>query len=766
MSDKIDRAVFPGEQGGPHLNTMAALATAFKFAATEQFKSLQQQIVVNCKVMADQLTARGFHISYGGTNSHLANIDCKSITGPDGTPLNGDLAARILDIAGIVTNRNTIPGDRSALNSHGIRFGTPWITQRGFTEEDSLELANLIADLLQAVTPYKIQSRKGFATRAKVDFNVLEHTKIQVRQLCQKIESYEAIQPEGYPFNYYIDDVNPAEQGMKAYDITGEKAAEFVNFSFQSDVELLENSQHHNTQLFTPNTLIKAVLKKFNAYHFQVSFPTASASYAAAWLRDLSDAFISFDTDLLRRLPGVIKVSDSKYPPIELSDEPVVTGNKPYCIGQENQATNQNPLPAFSWDEEENSQLQRTALYDTHVALGGKMVPFAGWEMPVQYSSIMEEHLATRTAAGLFDVSHMGVFQAEGPDAMAFLDSVCGNDISSLEIGQSCYTHFLDPNAAVIDDLIVYRRALEKFLVVVNASNNDKDWAWLIAVKNGTVRVDNQNPTAVAFGRNVILQNLRDIEAGKEMRVDIALQGPKSRDILLKLGTDPISAAKIKNLGRSELCEAVVGGYDLVISRTGYTGENISFELFIHPEKSVAFWNDLLKVGAQAGLKPCGLGARDSLRTEYGLPLYGHEMAGPYNATVGEAGFAYFVKTYKPWFIGRDAFLEQEKNRKTELIRFRFAEQRTKKAHSGDPVLNEKGKVIGRVTSCAIDSDGYFTGQAILDQQFNQEGTEIFIFQGAPDKQGKTPAELSPGDRFTLPAKALIISRYLVLNRR
>jgi glycine hydroxymethyltransferase len=185
--------------------------------------------------------------------------------------------------------------------------------------------------------------------------------------------------------------------------------------------------------------------------------------------------------------------------------------------------------------------------------------------MPVQYTSIVEEHLACRNVAGLFDVAHMGVYQAEGPDAAIFLDSVCGNDIGLLAVGESCYTHFLDPDANVIDDLLVYRRGAEKYLVVVNASNDDKNWTWLNAVKDGAVLVDRSRPAARAFGRGVTLRNLRDPKEGADQRVDIALQGPKSREILLSLGCDAPTRKRVMALKRTDLCEAVVGGFDLVV---------------------------------------------------------------------------------------------------------------------------------------------------------------------------------------------------------
>jgi glycine hydroxymethyltransferase len=377
------------------------------------------------------------------------------------------------------------------------------------------------------------------------------------------------------------------------------------------------------------------------------------------------------------------------------------------------------------------------------------MVPFAGWDMPVWYSSVIEEHLATRQAVGLFDVSHMGVFQAEGPWAAIFLDSVCSNDIFALEIGESCYTHFLDPHAKVIDDCLVYRRATEKYLVVVNASNDDKDWAWLNAVRNGKCRVDLEFSGAKAFGRNVILRNLRDPHEGADMRVDIALQGPKSREILLSLGCASEDRKRIMALKRTELCEARLGEFDLIVSRTGYTGE-----------KTPAFWEALLKVGSPLGLKPCGLGARDSLRTEAGLPLYGHEFTEDGVLGVAEGGFASYVKTYKPWFIGRKSFIEKEKNRVKVVTRFRFTEKAVRMAHNSDPVLDYKGRVIGNVTSCAVDSEGFLTGQAFIDVKSSQEGTPVMIFQSAQKTSLPAPAALQTGDRFTLPTPAVILTRF------
>ncbi len=201
-------------------------------------------------------------------------------------------------------------------------------------------------------------------------------------------------------------------------------------------------------------------------------------------------------------------------------------------------------------------------------------------------------------------------------------------------------------------------------------------------------------------------------------------------------------------LKRTELCDAVAGGFDLIASRTGYTGEKMAFELFVHPERAVDFWNALLKAGAPFGIKPIGLGARDSLRTEAGLPLYGHEMGdgsgknGARDLGVAEGGFGSYVKLYKPWFIGRESFLAREKERKGVVVRFRFDDQRVRMAHNGDPVVDAGGNSIGWVTSCAVDSERFLTGQAYLDLAHAVEGTPIGIHQGGAVDKPATPAKV------------------------
>ncbi len=773
LAKKIDRAVFPGEQGGPHVNVFVGLALAFKLTATPEYKELQKQTVKNAVRFADQLKARGFKIPFGGTESHLFNLDCKSVVGPDGTPLMGDMAARILDIAGVVVNRNTIPGDKSALHPSGLRLGTPWITQRGFKEEHIDQLAELISQALRACRPYSYSGRKGNLFRAKVDFDALNDVKVKVRDLAQSVGIDFAPTTHGYPHFYYIDEPPPGrgESKTRPYaqiEILGDQADEFLNWATTNDVYALSDGQSQATEIHTSSHHCQGAVTRVGKgtggsqthSNYILTVPAESATRVKTWLRDLSDGYIIFDAyDLYAKLPGPMIVRDGATVDKLPAKGEGVSAAKPYCIGL--RGGDGTALPKFEWPELTGTPVKKTRLNETHKALNGRMVPFAGWEMPVQYSGVLEEHLATRQAAGLFDVSHMGVWDAKGAGAPAFLDAVTTNEVAALQPGHSMYSQFLAPNGHVLDDCYFYMLADEHYLIVVNASNDDKDWAWVNAVKNGEVMIDETRPWATAPGRNrVTLRNLRADSSGADRRVDIALQGPKARDILLALGADSATTKRIKALKRTELCPGTVGGYDLIIARTGYTGEQMGFELFVHPDNAVGLWNALVSAGTPLGLKPCGLASRDSLRTEAGLPLYGDEMAGHLDLGVGDSGFESYVKTHKPWFVGRKAFIEQEKNRQSEVARFRFNAKSGRMAHNGDPVVDDKGRVIGEVTCCSIDTEGYRSGQAYVELKYTTEGTPLFIFQSASDKPEKPRKELKMGEKVTLPEAATVLSRF------
>jgi len=764
LAKKIDKAVFPGEQGGPHVHIFAALALTFKLARTKEFEKLQKQTVKNALAISERLKERGFRIPYGGTNSHMLNVDVSTIRGPDATSLSGDQAVRILDVVGIVCNRNTMPGDTNALDPSAIRLGTPWITQRGFDEEKSRQLADIIADVLLAAIPHRATSPRGKSLRrAKVDFNVLNQARIKVRELAKTAGLDFTPAVHGYPHFYYLDD--KAVSGV--YDLLGPAVRQFLNYTVTSDLSAIKNGDDQATKLITPAGEIAGTLTCLSADHYRLSLPNNVANLAVTWLRDLSDAYTSFNLDgspdgTPRRLPGPIVVIESKEKPAFATGNPV-SDLKPYYIGVTS-TSSPKAMPGFKWTPPAET-LRHTPLFEIHKQMGARIIPFAGWEMPVWYSSVMEEHLATRQAAGLFDVSHMGVYQIEGDEAASFLDAVVANDCGSLEPGESLYSQFLDPDANVIDDTLIYRRTSDKYLMVVNASNDDKDRAWLEAVRDGKVKIDNLRPAARTLGYNAVIRNLRDPRSGNDMRVDIALQGPRSQDILLAMGVSADTRRRITALNRTNLCDAKVGGFDLIVSRTGYTGEKMAFELFVHPEKAVAFWHAILKAGEKFGVRPVGLGARDSLRTEAGLPLYGHEMgdgsgkSGERDLGVGEAGFGGYVKTTKPWFIGREAYISRELARKGIVVRFEFPEKGVRMAHNGDPVLDKRGRVIGWVTSCAADIKGTLTGQAYIELKYAVEGTPIFVYQSAPEKVGPAPADMKLGDKGLLPTEALVISR-------
>lgn len=753
IAKKIDKAVFPGEQGGPHVNVFAALSLTFKLTQTRQFKKLQEQTLKNAAAMADQFTKRGLRVPFGGTDTHLVNVDTTSIKGEDGTKLSGDQAARILDIVGVVVNRNTIPGDKNSMDPSGIRLGTPWITQRGFTEKMTRELADIMADVLLACAPHSVDTvRKGKQRRAKVDFNVLNAAKLKVRKLAEKAGIDYKFKKSGYPHFYYIDDQSVGRDNISTYELSGDRVRQMLDYTVSSDLSMLKPGTSQATEISTPKGRVKGTLTNVDDTFYQLAVPAAKANIVATWLRDLSDGYTSFNLDgakdfSTKRLPGPFMVSEVKGRPV---GSPVqakaVSEDKPFFIGTL-PTSKKAALPSFEWVEPAEV-LRRTSLYEVHKSSGAKLIPFAGWEMPVWYTSVVEEHLATRQAAGLFDVSHMGAYDVRGADAASFLDTVCGNDCGGLLPGESLYTHFLTPEADVIDDTLVYRRGWEDYLVVVNASNDDKDRTWLESVRDGKVRIDSGRPWARTYGYEAEIRNLRAPQAGSAMRVDIALQGPKSRDILLAMGVDDETKARIMKLKRTELCDAVVGGFDLIVSRTGYTGEKMAFELFVHPERAAEFWMAVMQAGEPFGVKPIGLGARDSLRTEAGLPLYGHEMglgSGKFGARdlgVAEGGFGSYVKTYKPWFIGREAYVAREKERKGVTVRFRFDDQRVRMAHNGDPVVNASGERIGWVTSCAIDAERFLTGQAYLDFAYTAVDTPIFIHQGGVMDRPATAAKV------------------------
>ncbi len=797
LADKVDAAVFPGEQGGPHMNAIAGMAVAFKLARSADFAQLQRQVVENAKLLAAELEKHGLHVPYGGTDTHMLLVDCKSVraasgVSPDGrkgTPLMGDVAARILDIAGIVCNRNTIPGDKSARNPSGIRLGTPWITQRGFGAAEIERLAEIIARLLKATRPHAYIGRRGPVYFAKVDFDVLEDVKREVVDLACCVDLGPDYQPSGYPHHYFMHKPTTDLGGdWDVVEIEGPRARGFCNIAMTNDVNALRPGESQPTWLLTPDgtPISPGVLKRpgpeITRYQLLIAKPVEPR--VAHWLRALSDGYVAMDSaDVFAKAPGPVVVRRLRHdlaeawamrPPAAESFAERLDGwafHKPYWIGRAAMAPDAEPAadptltaqPAFAWAEPLAGKPKRTMLYDTHRQAGAKIVPFAGWEMPVQYSTVQAEHLAVRNAAGLFDVSHMGLFEFAGETAYLFINTIATNDITAVEVGDSHYSFLLAPDGQVVDDVWIYRLERDRYWMVVNAANNDKDWAWIDAVREGRVLVDRERPWIQTPGAaGVTIRDMRDPALGDETRAQLALQGPRSRDILLAmLAQDDPLRRPLLAMERGNIIHGQLRGYDIYLARTGYTGEPMAFELFLHPATLPAFWRDLLTAGQAFGLKPIGLGARDSLRIEAGLPLYGHELDGPLGLNPADAGFTPYVKLHKPFFIGKAAYLAHEATRAARLIRFRVDEEHAPLPGLEDVIVNRRGRVVGAVTSCSIDSEGRLTGLAYVQDGNHERNTRLGIYRLGRKWETQPLENLKLGDQIQLPEDITVVERFL-----
>ncbi|MBN1178901.1 MAG: glycine cleavage system aminomethyltransferase GcvT [Anaerolineae bacterium] len=788
IARRIDHAVFPGLQGGPHVNKFVATAVAFRLARTEQFRALQHQIVANARALARALQEQGLRIPHGGTDTHLLLVDCKTVTGPYGEPLLGDTAARVLDHVGIVCNRNTIPGDASPALASGIRLGTPWVTQRGFREAEMEELARCIAQALNAIRPYTYPGQRGPVYRGKVEFDALEDARLSVAALSDNAAVDYDVCCSGYPHHCLITDVHAPEEAWALIEIEGNAVLPFLTHAVVEEIRDLEVGAPRAVTLLDANgrVLTRGVLTRPEFHHqrYRLQVPSAQVQRALAWLRDLSDGYVLFDpADLQAKLPGpavIRNLGGTVAPEAALAEgeaAPLVSP-KPYYVGLSARRQGEpagEALPPFEWIPPEGERpLRRTPLYAAHAALGASFVPFAGWEMPLRYGPVLDEHRVVRGAAGLFDVGHMGIFEVSGPGAAAFLDLVTTNDVNRLRPGQSHYSFLLDPQGRVIDDLIVYMRGPGRYMLVVNAANAEKDWAWLDAVNTGRVLIDAERPW-VRSPFQARLIDLRAPDQEHNWRVDLALQGPRARDILLDwLAAAPQgpATAEIRGLllgmqrtGVIEVkwpwLEAPGGVLDLIVARTGYTGESRGFEIFVHPERAAQLWDVLLRFGHAFGLLPVGLAARDSLRIEAGLPLYGHELAGPLDLRPDDAGLEGYVKLYKPFFVGRTPYRTRMAARKMTLVRFRVTEKGGPMPNQGDRVADRRGRVVGQVTSCARDTDGAMVGMATVDQRFADVGSVVNVLAIAREPTGKPLDELDLGDRVVLGSEAEVVRRFM-----
>lgn len=332
--------------------------------------------------------------------------------------------------------------------------------------------------------------------------------------------------------------------------------------------------------------------------------------------------------------------------------------------------------------------------------MGGKIVEFAGFEMPVQYQGIKVEHAAVRTAAGVFDVSHMGEFFITGPNALALIQKVTVNDASRLFPGKAQYSCFCYEDGGIVDDLIVYMLAEDEYMLVVNGANVDKDYQWIVSQNTMNARIENRSEDFAL----------------------LAVQGPKASDILQKLTETPLSEIGFYTFKKGILAET-----EMIISATGYTGEQ-GFELYFEHNKTdvVAVWNAIFDAGKDEGIHACGLGARDTLRLEMGYALYGNDIT--QNTHPLEAKLGWITKFDKGDFVGKEALLKKkEEGISRRLVGLTMPDQRSI-PRNGYEILNEVGQTIGYVTSGTMSITlGKGIGMGYVQTEYATEGNSVFI---------------------------------------
>lgn len=379
--------------------------------------------------------------------------------------------------------------------------------------------------------------------------------------------------------------------------------------------------------------------------------------------------------------------------------------------------------------------------------------------MPVQYSGIHEEHRAVRNRSGLFDLGHMGVIGIRGDDARDFLDLLTTNHVGRLSAGDAQYSFLLHPDGTVMDDLVLYCRDRTDYVMVVNAANNEQVLSWLNAVNNQSVRIDTGRPHVTCPG-TVKIRDLTTPEGNQEARMNLALQGPESQKVLFELIDNDTDQRRIDHLASFEFLQVHLLDRDVLLARTGYTGEKVGYELLAHPEDLEVLWNNLLDAGEKHGLQPAGLGARDTLRVEAGFPLYGHDLAGPHEISPFGAGYGGFVKWDKPYFVGRQTLCASEQTRSRCVVRFR-TEKDGRPIREEDPVLHpDTGECIGHVTS-ALVKRGEQIGLAYLREACSDTDQQL-LFLPARQIDENSP---EPGADFSKHLDATrsgcVISRFL-----
>jgi aminomethyltransferase len=342
-------------------------------------------------------------------------------------------------------------------------------------------------------------------------------------------------------------------------------------------------------------------------------------------------------------------------------------------------------------------ELKKIALNDVHEALGAKMVPFAGYNMPVRYSSDLDEHNTVRNAVGIFDVSHMGEFLVKGPNALDLIQRITSNDASKLADGKVQYSCFPNEEGGIVDDLLVYRFSEEEYMLVVNASNIEKDWAWVNKYNTGGAQLENVSDEMSLF----------------------AVQGPNATEALQSLTAVDLASMVYYTFEQAEFA----GVSDVIISATGYTGSG-GFEIYVKNNDAKRVFSAIMEAGKDHGIKPIGLGARDTLRLEMGFCLYGNDINDATSPI--EAGLGWITKFEKDFTNAANIKAQKEAGIKRKLVAFEMMERAIPRAHY--EIVNAEGEQVGEVTSGTMSPTlGKGIGLGYVQQELSKPGSEVFI---------------------------------------
>lgn len=772
IARRIDRAVFPGLQGGPHLNTILALAVAFKIAEQPAFLELQRTIVANAQALAEVLAQRGLKIAYGGTNTHLLLVDVKAIPTKSGVPLNGEIAARILDLCGIVCNKNTIAGDTSATHPSGIRLGTPWITQRGLTPDDMRTLGNVIADVLFGIETFSYFDRGEAQARGKIRTNVLREAQSAVGDLITR-RAVGPSEPAGWPGDFCREPANLDD--YRLVKLEGRRARQFLTEATDGDVWALEAGQAMCATIFDASGrslgtigILRRPSDRFQMDHFVCAVEADRLDETMWWMEALSNGLVLFDpSDPYAKIDGPVAVSALGDLGELSSDEAaalrraLATGpsvprlDKPYFLGQRAlaaKAAAPAPRPACVFPPAPPTPA--SPLGSRH-PISEPAAP-AGWTMPRSHGDADAELKALREAAGLIDETALGILELSGSDAGRFLDLATTNDVAFLARNAVQYTFLLDPRGELVGDALIYRVDADRYWLTTAPSRSFRVTHWLSEALAGRCLVDPEVPNRT-LPSNLSLRDLRNA-ADSEGRVVLGLAGPNAPAILRALADTAEDRRRVGRVRRFTLATARLAGVGAMVARTGHTGEAQGYELFVPPSQAAALWDAILARGADQGVRPVGWDAYRAAGIAAGLPWDGHEIDGSLAVSPVQAGYGELVRIHKPFFVGRAALLAQPYPVTRAIARFQVVAPVVALPRDGDPLIGPDGTCVGYVTS-QPRFESLPIGLAFVEVKAAPVGAQLSILVGA-GSVARVGDKLEIGEQTSPIATVEILTRF------